>query len=522
MNGKKYSIQEALRLASNYLHKNELKIAKDIYKSILSSDSSNIIALYNLGLIHCRLADYQSSINYYKKVITLNPERIEEVYLGLSIVYNNLDDTEKEVFSLQKAIQKNPKYFVAFNNLGNLNRRLKNYKDAIFNYQEAIKIKKDYALAHNNLGIVWQILGDKMKSIDSYKKAVSYEPSNLEYEYNLSNLDDKNLNSNLNHKASNIIKENQNDFKNLAFGNFLLSKFENKKKNYEDEFKYLIEGHQFYFNSNKEQFSKDLNFYFNDFPKINEKIKSNFNKKNLGIDCKIRPIFIIGLPRCGSTLVEQVIASGFKAIPVGEETGIISCEIRNYIHKAKTIQIDINSLKNKIIKKYKTFKLIQKKNNFIFTDKSLENFLYIDFLKIIFPNAKIINCLRNPLSSLVSTLKNNLPFLAWSHNLDNIFKYYDFYYETINRTKDCNSDLIYNLNYEKFTKDPLMESKKLFEYCELDWDSKCLEFYKRDDLTSQTVSNLQIRKAIDNSTNSKYLIYKRFFSEFQKKYSWFC
>ena len=68
---------------------------------------------------------------------------------------------------------------------------------------------------------------------------------------------------------------------------------------------------------------------------------------------------------------------------------------------------------------------------------------------------------------------------------------------------------------------PKNESKKLMEFCELSWGKKCLEFYRRKDIMSQTASNIQIRKAIYKDTSNKYLPYKKLLSEYGNKYDWF-
>ena len=157
----------------------------------------------------------------------------------------------------------------------------------------------------------------------------------------------------------------------------------------------------------------------------------------------------------------------------------------------------------------------------MFTDKSLENFFYISIIKKIFPQAKVINCRRNALSSIMSTLKNNLLTLSWAHNLKHIFKYYDIYYQMIKNFETTHSNFIYDLQYEKFVSDPENEAKKLMKFCSLPWDIKCLEFYKRRDLISKTASNIQFRKAVYKDSINKYLPYKQFLSKYGNKYSWF-
>ena len=121
----------------------------------------------------------------------------------------------------------------------------------------------------------------------------------------------------------------------------------------------------------------------------------------------------------------------------------------------------------------------------------------------------------------MSTLKNNLIFLPWTHNLEHVFKYYDVYYKMIENFKKTFPNFIYNLEYEKFVSNPENEAKKLMKFCNLPWNIKCLEFYKRKNITSKTASNIQIRKAIYKDSKNKYLKYKEFLSKYGDKYSWF-
>ena len=91
----------------------------------------------------------------------------------------------------------------------------------------------------------------------------------------------------------------------------------------------------------------------------------------------------------------------------------------------------------------------------------------------------------------------------------------------INNFKKIYPNFIYELQYEKFVNDPETESKKLLKYCNLPWDKKCLEYYKRKDFISKTASNIQIRKAIFKNSSDKYLPYRKLLDKYGNKYSWF-
>ena len=104
---------------------------------------------------------------------------------------------------------------------------------------------------------------------------------------------------------------------------------------------------------------------------------------------------------------------------MGEETGIFNI----LIHQGS---------EEKILEAYRQKNLIQAASDHTFTDKSLENFFYIGFIKKIFPNAKIVNCIRNSLSSIMSILQTNLTEIAWAHHLKYISKFFDIYHKKIN------------------------------------------------------------------------------------------
>ena len=236
----------------------------------------------------------------------------------------------------------------------------------------------------------------------------------------------------------------------------------------------------------------------------------------------MKPIFIIGVPRCGSTLVEKIIGSGEKPILMGEETAILENYINKKILQKQSLNIgNSDEVRDELSNIYEKKGILSKKSDYIFTDKSLNNFFYLRFIKDIFPNAKIINCKRDPLSSVVSIFQNNLTALAWTHDLNNIFKYFDNYFKIIKNYKESNPGVVYELEFEKLVNNPQEESKKLMKYCDLEWDEKCLEYYKRKDLHSKTASNMQVRKAIYKHTLEKYLPYKKFLDKYGAEYSWF-
>ena len=465
MNNKKnLTAEEIFALAVQNHQKNNLKVAENFYNEILKTNPNHFEAIHYLGVLLAQTKRFDLAKPLFHKAIQIQPNYVL-THNNLGNVLKELGEHQKAISSFEKAIQINPNYVQAHNNLGNVLKELREHQKAIGCFEKAIQIKPNYAKAHYNLGVALQELGEHQKAMSFYQMAVKYEPENLAHLYNLSRFDEKILHSNLKNKIYKIIEKNNSTKKNIAYGNFLLSKYELKAKKYKNSFDHLLKGHQYYFESEKKKFKKGVQYFLNVLPKRKELINLNRHNKNIKMDNPmVKPIFIIGVPRCGSTLIEKIIASGSQYIPIGEETGIIHTVVKNLINHKQLLDLDIENFQTEIVEAYKRKGLVKETSNYMFTDKSLENFFYIEIIKEIFPQAKVINCRRNVLSCIMSTLKNNLTNLSWAHNLEHIFKYYDIYYQMIKNFEKTLPNFIYDLQYEKFVSDPENEAKKLMQW----------------------------------------------------------
>ena len=493
--------------------------AKKYYEKVLEIDSKHTNANYNLGIIYYELKDLNKAKSYFKKTTEIQ-KNYGIAFFSLGNVYADLKEYNEAMSSYQKAIEINPRIVGAHNNLGLIYRTLNDLENAVKSYQNAIKLQPKHSGAYHNLALAYKELGKFSKSIESHERAIEYEPENLAHYYYLSELKKEMLNSNLKNKIEKSLSSKKLTKKDNAFGNYLLAKYERKEKNYQKELKFLIEGHKYFFDSMKKKFELGIKYCFDDVLQIQEKVK--VEKANTDKYDEVNPIFIVGVPRCGSTLVEKIIASGSKTIPMGEETGIIENFVNKKILEKQALNLGVCAeIRKELNRLYKDRGLLSEKYNNTFTDKSLNNFFYFKLIKQIYPKAKIINCKRDKLSSIMSIFQNNLTELAWAHSLNNILKYFDNYFEIMDNYDQEMPNTMYHLEFEKLTTEPEKESKKLMTFCELPWDKKCLEFYKRKDLISKTASNIQIREAIYIRSLDKYSNYKKLLQKYGKKYPWF-
>ena len=424
--------------------------AMTFYKKVLSINSNHTNANYNLGLIFYGLKEIQLAKEYLEKTVKIQPN-YAFAHFSLGNLQKELKDLKKAKESYLKAIELRPSFASAQNNLGLVYSNIGDPNNALKCYKKALEIEPNHAGAYNNLGRLYTETGELEKAMESHKVAIKLEPQNLVHTYYLSELDKSFLNPEVKKKTMEILNNKKTYRINLVYGNFLLSRYEKNEKNYEKEFNYLIIAHQNYFELKKKKFELGIKYCFNDVLQISKFAKfQNTNNGN-----KIKPIFIIGVPRCGSTLIEKIIGSGKESIPMGEEIIVLERFINNKVLEKKSLNLgEAKSFSDELVSIYQNKGLVKEKNNFVFTDKSLNNFFYLRLIKIIFPEAKIINCRRETISSIMSIFQNNLTELAWTHNLENIFQYFDNYFKIVDEFRKQHPEFIYDLDFEKFTNEP--------------------------------------------------------------------
>ncbi len=194
-------------------------------------------------------------------------------------------------------------------------------------------------------------------------------------------------------------------------------------------------------------------------------------------DCQ--PIFILGMPRSGTSLVEQILAS-HKAVHGGGELKIMGQWCFEYVkhfqnHRDLKLQGYLAQLQNHYFKGLKA--LTTKK---YVTDKMPVNFLWLGFILSAFPDAKIIHTMRNPMATCWSIYKS--PFAGTSNGYscsqEEIAEFHNLYTDLMSFWRSAFPEKIYDLHYERLTTNQVEETRKLLDYCGLNWDSACLEFHK--------------------------------------------
>ena len=473
-------------------------------------------SLYTKGLEKFRKNQLDNSLDF---LLSIKKKNLNTCKL-ISQIYIKKNDFKSAKSFLNKILSLDKKNLFALNHLGDLNKLEKNYLDAENFYVRLISIDKNFAPAYFNLASLYEDKGELKLARKNYLKVIEIDTKNYAAFFNLQRLDKNFITYEIFKNINNHLKDNQNfSDKNIAYGHFILANYYRKKKEINLEIKELSKGHEIFFNSDR--MHKDaVNYWLETVPNmVNKNFLFKDNEKDKIKSSDIEPIFIFGVPRSGTTLVESIITSGNEKIYNAGENVILQralqkSQLKKKIQESKeSITLDVSFLREYIIKIYKK-QLSIKSKKFKFIDRTMSNFFFSEILLKIFPNAKIINCKRDNFHNLVAIYQQCLNNLPWSHNIKDIKKYISFYNYKLGILQKNYSKNILNVELKKLTEHPEYISKEKMSFCELNWSEKVLKYYERKDLICTTASNIQIREKIFKYDSSKFLPYKEYFDNF--------
>ena len=386
--------------------------------------------------------------------------------------------------------------------------QLNDHKKSLFYFRKCNQINPRNPKILYNLAQVLQGQGkiDEAKKI--YEKLIKENSKDIKSYYGLFNLGIKNINDDYAIKLKKLSNDKEIKLFDKCFINFILSKLKKKENKLNEELELLKLAHQQCFNAHS-NYNNQSEFYYNEIiTKHYNKIKFEDDTNKIKLFDKSKPIFIVGLPRSGSTLIESLITQSSNNVnSFGELHAInmsifdcIAADIYSKNFKLENFNLIINrtTFKNSLQERYGD---LENKN---FIDKSLENFLNIEIILEFFPNAKILHSFRNFNDAIISIYQRMMPDLSWSHSIEGIINYANNYKNIINYFKKKYPNNILDVNLEELSTNQEIETKKIFNFCELNWHKEIFNFNKKNNLFTKTNSFLQIRDKIEKYNYVKY------------------
>ena len=492
-------------------------ISVESYKKAIAILPNYSDAHNNLGNIYLDRNQYKDALKHYEFAILYKSDFFE-AHNNLGVTNRELEQVNKAVQNFKKAIEINPKFTKAYLNLGNAFKDLGQGTEAKWCFEQVLTYEANNAQAHVSLGTFFKENGQAKDAIKCFKKAISIQPNYGIAYFNLIMMQENKIEEELINKMLSKLSTSelsQTDRINFCFA--LANTYEKLEKK-DDFFKFLNEGNRLRKN--------DLNYSLERSLATIKLVKKMFlstpssNKPSISYKTSnIQPIFVLGMPRSGSTLVEQILSSHNKVHGAGEIQyfrKIITPVIEKYIEnetqsnggKKKNISIsdeDYLSIRQEYLNLLSRFNVSE---NFI-VDKSLLNYRFIGIILNTFPEAKIIHLKRDARAICWSIYKNNFPQsgMGFGNNMEDLASYYSSYNEMMTFWHEKFPNKIYDLNYENLTTNQEQETRKLLKYCELEWDDNCLKFHKNKRAV-KTASALQVRKKIYKNSSDAWKKYE--------------
>jgi tetratricopeptide (TPR) repeat protein len=493
----------------------------------------------------------REAVAAYEKALWLRPA-FPEAFNNLGVALTRLGELERAIPCFERAIAHCPTYAEAFNNLGFALASRNRTQEAAAALELAVRLKPDYAEAWNNLGILRHLASDLVRAVDCYRQALRCRPNYVDASSNLAAaLKEQGLLSDsvalfqetLRHQPghalalynlSQFAAEGRYEFSpdelarmralvGAGSGSALdrsllcytLGSVMDRRGAWDEAFSWFRRANEL-----RRQHDRDRNQAFDlaghraQVDGIIRTFAPTFFRQvdGWGDDTEV-PIFIVGMPRSGSTLVEHILASHsevFGAGEVGEAPQAVADAVARAARNGRltgSIQLaDCNTARN-LARTCADHLRRLAGGSARMTIKSLENVWHLGTLAMLFPRARVIHCRRDPLDIGLSCYFQNFQGLSFTSSLEDIGGYFLEYKRVTAHWRQVLPLPVHEVCYEELVRDPETVTRSLLAFCGLSWQESCRNFFKSE-RPVRTASTLQVRKPITTASVGRWRRYQ--------------
>lgn len=569
--------EQNLNLALGYHRQGELGKAEKHYKYALQAKPNDVTAQHLLGVIHYQKGRFRKSKALISKALELSPKD-PMILANLGNTCQALGEAQDAILLFDKALNRQPNNPQVLCNRGNARRLLGQNAEAIKDYRLAIQIEPRLSEALRNLGLCLQeqrrydealsVLehclrqapqapeahlalanlrrdcGDLGGAISLYKSAqkLGATQASIDCEIALTLRDLGRIDAAKHHLTLSIDKnpslgrawralvnlgtfDSESDLLRLrsAFKKpgdrlnkmhleFALGKALEDQKNYTQAFTHYANANK----SHQVQFTYDISNDLSVFDQIiavfdtktRDKFKAEANNSN-------QPIFIIGMPRSGTSLVEQIISAHSEVFGAGETEAFPQALFKNFnMADGQNYAPALEQLTATDLEQIASYylneihKLPSKSAHYV-SDKLPMNFINLGIIRVVFPNAKIIHCRRNPISTCWSIYKNYLPAEGhlYAANFSDLASYYKGYQKLMAHWHTLFPTAVIEVDYEALVSDPEIQTENLLKALGLTSEPACLAPHKNKRAV-RTLSAAQVRQPIHTKSVESWRNYE--------------
>jgi len=501
-------------LAEAYRLKGNTSFAIKTYRQLLNITPDNYQVLNNFGTLLRNTGDTDSAIRYLLQANRIFPDS--------PIILTNLTDTyiamgryDLALKTGQQAIILKPDFFDARKAMGDVQRGLGQYAEAKKNYRHALSIQPGNAATHANIIILLAntcaFLGEYNEAYELIKPLLDNKDASCAALYFKISGKINAREDALNYISSLLEKTHGNNNSQYAALYFCLGRHYDENAQYDKAIKNYNTGNKLYQRSfSLKDTQKHFSHIINTFSK--EALKTAYTATNRST----QPVFILGMPRSGTSLVEQILSSHPDVYGAGELINIdvaINQLKHSTQHSAafpqRLNQLSVDELDNMAEKYLSHIRSISANTSYV-SDKMPHNFTHIGMILRLFPSAHIIHCRRHPLDTCLSCYFSNFGNAGhdYAYNLNHLGKYYIEYQKLMTHWAHCYGDRLYSVKYEDMVSDQVNTSKALFQHCGLTWDDRYLDFHQNK-RTVLTFSHEQVNQPLYASSMYRWKNYKK-------------
>ena len=487
-------------LGDVYQIKGVLEKAIEAFKKAIQINPIDADLHNNLGYAHSAQSEHEKAVKCFKHALLIRPDFVEAHY-NLGNALRDLDQWESAATAYRNAIKIKPDLSIAHNNLGVVLQNQERFEEAVKSLKEAIRLQPDFAQAHYNLASVYRDLGNLDETKASCERAIAFKPDLAEAHHILVKLKKYTVYDDYAAGLENLLRNPDIPDQQKIYLNFSLGKIYEDLEDYETAFVHIREGNSIKRATLDYHIQQDIRFFL----RLKAIFTSRFLAQNrAGGNDDPSPIFVLGMPRSGTSLVEQIISSHPDVHGAGELNALAPI-VLNYCREthgrfpdrlACLTPKDFHLLGSRYIEVVRSLSSTKKH----IVDKMPHNFMYTGLIRLILPNAKIIHCRRDPMDTCWSIFKTLFASPhGYAYDLIELGRYYRIYQDLMNHWQREFSEQVRNIQYERLIEDQKNETARLLEYCNLNWHDSCLSFHKNERPVI-TASAVQVRQSIYNSS----------------------
>lgn len=509
--------RKKLALAAKHHQEGRIEDAEQLYRQVLNNNPRNVDALRMLAMVAATAKRYDDAERLLRKAVGIAPDFLTAV-VDLGRVLKEQDRFEEAIDCFKNAIAINPNNPHTHFLLASAYSPAALNHEAAREYRRALDLAPEHPGALLGLGNALKTIGKQDEAIKAYRDCIRVRPDNGEIYWSLANLKTYRFsNEQIAEMAARV--DNPEGLTEQSEVNFLfaLGKAHDDRQDYDKAWRYYERG------NGKQRMLAQYDPVQTET--INDAIVEVFDKALLeekaGKGCPDRaPIFVLGLPRSGSTLVEQILASHSQVEGTSElpYLGRVAMSLNrnradgvNYPEAVRELEAAHLTALGEDYTNYAQLHRTEGKPFFI--DKMPNNFPTIGFLNLILPQAKIIDARRHPLDACVGNFRQHYAKgQTFSYDLTDLGEYCLQYLRMMDHWHQALPGRILTVQYEEMVTDFENQARRLLDYCELPWEEACGRFYETE-RPVRTASSEQVRQPIYTGALNFWRNYERHLDE---------